>query len=106
VGPRYAADLDSIAWYAVNSQDLIHPVAGKAPNASGFYDMLGNLWEWCQDLWDKQGSIDSIESVRRVIRGGSWSRKPEQLRISLRYRIEPTREFHPRFPLRRVQGWP
>jgi formylglycine-generating enzyme required for sulfatase activity len=42
-------NLNGIGWYCGNSQNLIHPVAGKKPNAWGLYDMLGNVQEWCQD---------------------------------------------------------
>lgn len=40
-------DLDKVAWFADNSDDKTHPVAKKAPNAWGLYDMLGNAKEWC-----------------------------------------------------------
>ena len=35
-----------MAWLQDNSSNQTHVVATKAPNAFGFYDMLGNVWEW------------------------------------------------------------
>lgn len=43
--PRYANNLDAIAWYDKNSKGETHPVKQKQPNAWGLYDMLGNVKE-------------------------------------------------------------
>ncbi len=48
-----AGPLDDIAWYCGNSHERIHDVGGERPDASGPYDMLGNVWEWC-DVYDAE----------------------------------------------------
>jgi len=48
-GATYAP-LDEIAWYRKSAVWGPQPVAQKAPNAWGIYDMLGNVDEWCQDI--------------------------------------------------------
>ena len=70
--------LDDIAWYEKNSDGKIHPVGKKQPNAFGFYDMLGNVYEWCHDRYavyplDPQTDPSGPNSGRyRVARGGSF----------------------------------
>ncbi len=45
-------DIDKVAWYYDNSNDVTHPVAQKKPNGYGLYDMNGNVAELCWDFYD------------------------------------------------------
>ncbi len=47
-------NLDPIAWYCANAT-VTHPVMGKAPNAYGLFDMLGNAGEWVSDSYNGAG---------------------------------------------------
>jgi formylglycine-generating enzyme required for sulfatase activity len=71
-------------------------VGSYAPNKVGLYDMHGNVWQWCEDLLKKGGSV-------RVDRGGSWSDSGSDCRASDRNRGTPSvRYFSLGFRLARV----
>lgn len=87
---RYRTDIDAIAWHMENSGGETHPVGEKSPNAWGLYDMLGNVWEWCQDAWTEDYSPATKPSAHRVIRGGSWHDDARDVRAAFRYRHYPS----------------
>jgi formylglycine-generating enzyme required for sulfatase activity len=77
--------LDEVAWYRDNSGGRAHEVGAKRPNSWGLHDMLGNVWDWCWDLYDpvSYGSY-------RVLRGGGWFDEHWSCRASVRRRSHPT----------------
>jgi formylglycine-generating enzyme len=83
-GARYG-QLDEIAWYRGNSNGRIRDVGGKQPNTWGLYDMLGNVWEWCWDIYDAE-----VYRTYRVLRGGGWFDEHWSCRASVRRRSHPT----------------
>lgn len=86
---------EKFAWNAESSGTELYFVKTKQPNELGLYDMGGNAYEWCGDLYgaysDKaqnnpQG-MDIGES--RVLRGGSWQTPRNDCRVSNRHSCIP-----------------
>ncbi len=93
---------DDIAWYRANSQSRLHPVGTKLPNASGLYDMLGNVLEWVSDWYAEdyyehspsQGPPGPDQGAQRVLRGASWDDFPAAVRVSRRSPNQPGYRFY------------
>ena len=103
-GYKYSGSnyIDNVAWYWDNSgikylepifgklRQKTHPVATKAPNELGIYDMTGNVCEWCNDWYgdyrsDAQTNPKGLDNGSgRVLRGGSWAIQEDECRSSSR----------------------
>jgi eukaryotic-like serine/threonine-protein kinase len=92
-GPAYRPVAEA-AWTVASSGSRVHRVGELAPNAFGLYDMLGNVWEWCENRYAvyPEGGADPAaqpgEKDFAVLRGGSALRGARYSRASARYAAE------------------
>lgn len=75
--------MGKVGWYSGNSDNQTHPVASKMPNELGIFDMSGNLWEWCSDIY--QG----VDNLQYVIRGGCFTDATQICTITNRGKSDP-----------------
>ena len=112
LGYKYSGSntIGDVAWYTVNSYDKgetssnygTHPVGTKQANELGIYDMSGNVWEWCSDLYgaypssvlDVTDPTGAVSGSRRVDRGGGWLSPAGRCRVASRGYYTPTHRFY------------
>lgn len=80
------------------------PVYHYQPNPWKLHDMIGNVWEWCADMWTDNISKlpdggtpfertnvkvgkEARGGASRILRGGSWYDRPNRLRSAFRCRL-------------------
>jgi formylglycine-generating enzyme required for sulfatase activity len=94
-------------WFDQNSEKSTRPVGEKPANAFALHDMLGNVREWCWDVYDKDYYKKKVEKdptgpeqggvgMPRVHRGGSWDSTASLIRSGVRGKLPPTKatRFH------------
>jgi serine/threonine protein kinase/formylglycine-generating enzyme required for sulfatase activity len=93
--------LPNYAWYQANGQNRTWPVASLKPNDLGLFDMLGNAWEWCFDVYvdhPQRTAVVSADAVvlqtvedrtARVLRGGAFDVHPQFVRSACRVDTAP-----------------
>lgn len=99
-GYKYAGsnDLEKVAWYGAAMRDSgsVHEVGTKAPNELGLYDMSGNVFEFCQDWWQRHFENTAVTDPTgpasgsyqsgncHILRGGCFASLSDECRVSAR----------------------
>jgi formylglycine-generating enzyme required for sulfatase activity len=85
-----------VAWFEGNGEAYTRSVGTKKPNGLGIYDMSGNVWEWCWDLYGSYSNEAQTDPAGassgsfRMSRGGSWFYSAEYARSAYRYYFTPS----------------
>jgi formylglycine-generating enzyme len=87
-------------WRTVDVDDgyvASSPVGSFQPNAWGLYDMIGNVWEWCNDWFGEDYYANSLgldppgpeQGAQRIVRGAAWDNWMANSRSAYRLRYRP-----------------
>ena len=89
-----------VAWYYDSSGQQTHAVGQLQPNELGLHDMSGNVWEWCEDVYEDtyegaptDGSARLGSGPVRVFRGGGWFASAGLVRSADRFRGAPSSSY-------------
>jgi formylglycine-generating enzyme required for sulfatase activity len=91
------AKLGDYAWFEKNSGGHPRPIGQKLPNPWGLFDMVGNVWQWCNDFYKvdyyqetpRENPRGPNEGQNKVLRGGAWRFGADNSRSGYRYNESP-----------------
>ena len=89
---HYDGQIGLVAWYNSNFKNKTYPVAQKQQNSYDLYDVLGNVWEWCQDSDRGHGRL---RGKKRVVRGGSYGCSDKKVPSAFRARWRTALDLSP-----------
>jgi len=89
--------LGDYAWFDKNSGGHPQPTGQRKPNPWGLYDMVGNVWQWCNDFYQvdyyqespQENPRGPKEGENKVVRGGAWKFSGDNCRSGYRYNEAP-----------------
>lgn len=89
--------LGDYGWFEKNAGGHPRPVGQKQPNPWGLFDIVGNVWEWCNDFYKvdyypespRENPRGPAEGQNRVLRGGAWRFSADNCRSGYRYNENP-----------------
>jgi formylglycine-generating enzyme required for sulfatase activity/serine/threonine protein kinase len=92
------SDWPILTHNCTDSFKVTAPVGSFRPNSFELYDMLGNVFEWCEDVYiadvysrsDRKNPIYTSGGPYRVLRGGSWFFEPDRVRCAYRHNYDPS----------------
>jgi formylglycine-generating enzyme required for sulfatase activity len=94
--------LPKYAWYLANSPARARPCGSLLPNDLGLFDMLGNMYEWCQDrevayqpgtFIDVMTKSERVNEDPRLLRGGAFTLLAAYVRSAFRFWSTPTNRY-------------
>jgi len=99
---HFGNDSDLLTQYAafsLNHDQSTAPVAVFRPNMRGMFDMHGNVFEWCDDLYQAHVADSSVverikEGQTRVVRGGGWVFSNRMCRCAFRIHYPPSNRYY------------